>query len=60
MPHTNINQWYGESVSCEKAKFVGQQSALDVHQFKALTVYQKPRISILQYKIKAQFSITIC
>ena len=56
--YSNTVQRYRERVCDKKVKFAGQQSAFNVHQFKALAVYQEPRIGRLQHRtITVQFKI---
>jgi len=45
----NVVQRDGETVSGKELKFRGQKSTLDIHLFKALAVYDVPRLGSLQH-----------
>jgi len=46
----NVVQRDGETVSGKELKLRGQKSTLDIHLFKALTVYDVPRLVSLQQR----------
>jgi len=50
MHHSNIVERYGDTVCGKDVKFRRQKSAFYVHHFKALAVYKKPSVIILQHK----------